>query len=499
MPQTKQHDFIHGEAEGERHDLPRIPSRPFDFFIWLDNEELDAYVESLATKIDDASPDRKARPIETQKKFIFSIKLILLNLLAAEKSTLRTLQAIPLRNDEGFNANTRYRQKRISYRSFIPAYEGLVTLRLVKVITKGHFDKDRKRGKVTRIEATHRLKERIKILFPQEVVYFTRHPDEENIRLRNTKKTKPIEYVDTDYTITARNNLEIINTCLNQHWYDLRLSNEEFDAMYQEMAERHKKDRKKHVSIRFSDRSLYRVFNNGDIPDGENFKQGGRFYGGWWEGIPSKYRQKITIDDKPTVEVDYSGYHPRMLYAQERLQMEDRDVYLPDGLKEEWRDFGKLAFTKLLNGKKLLKEPNDYEADTIGMTWKELLARMEQYHEPISKYFRTGYGLDLQRKDSDIAEAILLKFAKRNIPCLPVHDSFIVHHAHADELKTIMEQEYAKVFEQGISTKIDNGFQLFTNEYTGQSEVMDDIDTIIKNDNDEQYSRRFYQWLENKE
>ena len=269
--------------------------------------------------------------------------------------------------------------------------------------------------------------------------------------------------------------------------------------MYQEMVERHKKDRKKPASIRFSDRSLYRVFNNGDIPDGEHFKQGGRFYGGWWEGIPSKYRPKIMIDDKPTVEIDYSGYHPRMLYAQEGLQLEDRDVYLPDGLKEKWRDFGKLAFTKLLNGKAMLKEPDDYDAEAVGMAWKELLARMEQYHEPISKHFRTGYGLDLQRKDSDIAEAILLDFAKRNIPCLPVHDSFIVHHAYADELKIIMEQEYARVFEQCIPTKFDDGFQLFTDEYTGQGKAMSDIDVIIKKDNDEQYNRRFYQWLENKE
>lgn len=499
MPQTKQQDFIHNETEDERHDLPRIPSRPFDFFLWLDNEKLDAYAEALATQIDDASPDRKARPIDTQAKFIFSIKLIVLNLLAAEKSTLRTLQAIPLRNDEGFNANTRYRQKRVSYRSFIPAYEGLVTLNLVNVATKGHYDKNKKRGKNTRIEATHRLKEQLNHLFPQEVVYFTRHPEEENIRLRDTKKTKLMEYEDTDYTIAARNNLEVINTCLNRHWYDLRLSNEEFNAMYQEMVERHKKDRKKPASIRFSDRSLYRVFNNGDIPDGEHFKQGGRFYGGWWEGIPSKYRPKIMIDDKPTVEIDYSGYHPRMLYAQEGLQLEDRDVYLPDGLKEKWRDFGKLAFTKLLNGKAMLKEPDDYDAEAVGMAWKELLARMEQYHEPISKYFRTGYGLDLQRKDSDIAEAILLDFAKRNIPCLPVHDSFIVHHAYADELKIIMEQEYARVFEQCIPTKFDDGFQLFTDEYTGQGKAMSDIDVIIKKDNDEQYNRRFYQWLENKE
>ena len=52
-----------------------------------------------------------------------------------------------------------------------------------------------------------------------------------------------------------------------------------------------------------------RIFNNG------SFDEGGRFYGGWWQSIPREFRKHITINHKPTEEVDYSGHHLRILYA----------------------------------------------------------------------------------------------------------------------------------------------------------------------------------------
>jgi len=495
MLTPEQKESIDRAAKREPHNLSFRPSRPFDFFLWIEHQELDAYVGELAAQIE-ANGARRKRDDATQAKFLFSIKLILLNLLATEKATLKILQAIPRQNNV-FSANSRYSQKHVAYRPFTDAYDGLLDLKLATIVIKG-FHPDIGQGQVTRIEATHKLKKKLNALFPQEVVYFSRHPDEETIKLRNKSK-KLMEYEDTSYTREARDNLRTINACLNRHWYDLRLSEAEFNAMYADIVRRHKKSPKKPVSIRFSSRSLYRIYNNGDIADGENFKQGGRFYGGWWEAIPSKYRKKIMIDDKPTVEIDYSGYHPRMLYALEGIDIGNRDPYLPNGLKEEWRDFGKLAFTKLLNGKKRLDEPDDYDDKAVGISWKELLTAMENHHTAIAKYFRTGYGLDLQRKDSDIAERIILDFAKRGIACLPVHDSFIVHHAYAEELDSMMKREYGLVFEQGINTKIDNGFKLFTEEYTEQGESSYDLEHVLTKEQESQYQRRMNLWWQNTE
>jgi hypothetical protein len=63
------------------------------------------------------------------------------------------------------------------------------------------------------------------------------------------------------------------------------------------------------------------------IFSGGSWKSGGRFYGGWWQRLPGKWRQRIRIiDDEPIVELDYSGLHIIMLYAIEGI--------------DYWKEFG---------------------------------------------------------------------------------------------------------------------------------------------------------------
>ena len=50
-----------------------------------------------------------------------------------------------------------------------------------------------------------------------------------------------------------------------------------------------------------------------------SWKQGGRFYGGWWQRIPAEYRPQIRINNTPTTEIDYSAHHPVLLYAQKGI------------------------------------------------------------------------------------------------------------------------------------------------------------------------------------
>lgn len=101
--------------------------------------------------------------------------------------------------------------------------------------------------------------------------------------------------------------------------------------------------------------------------------------------------------------------------------MGQRDPYVIAGIEND-RDLSKKAFTKLLNGQKQLRKPEAFDEEKIGMNWKEFLIAMEKYHTPIKEFFRTGYGQELQRKDADIAEKILLHFANRDTACLPLHD-----------------------------------------------------------------------------
>ena len=46
-------------------------------------------------------------------------------------------------------------------------------------------------------------------------------------------------------------------------------------------------------------------------------------------------------------------------------------------------------------------KPNGFQ------TWKEHVIHLQSQHEPIKKYFFTGYGLKLQKIDSNLAEQVL--------------------------------------------------------------------------------------------
>ena len=60
-------------------------------------------------------------------------------------------------------------------------------------------------------------------------------------------------------------------------------------------------------------------------------------------------------------------------------------------------------------------------------------------------------GNRLQFKDSQLAEQIMLHFAKRDVPVLPVHDSFIITRGLYSELVNVMHDEFEKMFNVPIN------------------------------------------------
>ena len=76
-------------------------------------------------------------------------------------------------------------------------------------------------------------------------------------------------------------------------------------------------------------------------------------------------------------------------------------------------------------------------------------------HVGISDYFFSNHGNKLQYYDSQIAEQILVHFAKQGIPCLPIHDSFIIDFRYAVNLQLKMKEIYKKDFGLYIDIKVD--------------------------------------------
>ena len=84
--------------------------------------------------------------------------------------------------------------------------------------------------------------------------------------------------------------------------------------------------------------TMTRIFNNG------SYNEGGRFYC-QLQNLPKKQRNNLRFDSEPTIEIDFSGMHPHLLY---HLQGDDfrGDPYEIEGFD---RDAVKVAFNTLIN------------------------------------------------------------------------------------------------------------------------------------------------------
>ncbi|UCF84273.1 MAG: hypothetical protein JSV50_01165 [Desulfobacteraceae bacterium] len=192
---------------------------------------------------------------------------------------------------------------------------------------------------------------------------------------------------------------------------------------------------------------LHRVFNN------ESFKLGGRFYGAFHLELPKELRSHIEINNEPTVELDFSALHIRMLYHLEGIDYR-QDPYTAVCDSEEERKIYKLVQLIAINSeseKKAVKairdqlRKNDIIFDLSNKSILRCLGKFRKFHYPIAKYLNTGVGLKLQNLDSRIADIILKAMTSNEIPCLPVHDSYIVRETDMNFLLEVMKKSYERI------------------------------------------------------
>lgn len=201
--------------------------------------------------------------------------------------------------------------------------------------------------------------------------------------------------------------------------------------------------------------ALYRVFNDGTAEQAA-FDKGGRLVGAWWINAPKEVRAHITIDGEPTVELDYSACHPRMLYHELGLEAPDDPYDIPEIADLErhsqlktghYRPAVKWLTQVLLNGRgrpDLVPVPERISIPP-GIPVRDLAAMIERHHAPVAASFQTRAGLRLMKIESDIALSIIAKAIKKGRIVLPVHDSFIATTTFCENLRIMMKEEYKEV------------------------------------------------------
>jgi len=279
--------------------------------------------------------------------------------------------------------------------------------------------------------------------------------------------------------------LRSINQMLERTSIDLFINDHEVEELNDRMSDNAEADPFQHFKLDLTQRYLKRVFNNSSL------EQGGRFYGAWWQSIPSEYRSLISLNGDYVVELDYSTIHMHLLYALSKATCPLEDHYIFGRLTKDFRSQTKKMMNILINAKSedsAIKAAKDQELFKAGMpegidTIEAYVEEIYSYHDPIKKYFGTGYGVHLQFLDSQIALRVMQRMYPK--PCLPVHDSFVVRSRQEKKLNKVMNEEFTAV------TSVKAGIKSESLELTADRKII--IDEMI-DDELSDYSLRLSNW-----
>ena len=428
----------------------------------------------------DAKLKKQRRAASSVAKFHLSTGWLCRKLLASYSAS--PTAGMRISKDRNRYTKGRYVPDGITYDITIDGVLALLELDgFVREVRGGRYDRTKGEGDQTRIAATAKMVDWFAAdpaLIPKAlvgcedtdpvVVQVTTKRKGKNKKGKGvTFKTKTLKkYTDDANTNQMRDNLNLINDCLKRHWSDLYLSDEDWAELQRSLVGNKKYD---HTPIQLHRQTVRRIFNS------TSFDIGGRFYGGWWQNIPSGYRGLITIDGKRTTEFDYGRLHPTMLYAQKGLTLAE-DAY-DVGIGREHRDVIKQLFNAMVQMKEPQdRPPRDMKFRQTGKTWKQLRDLILEKHEPIKNKFFCGMGNKLQYEDSQIAEKVMLHFAKQDIAILPVHDSFVIQRSLKPELVEVMSKAFTVFYDVPID--INDGAKFLAMDIGLPDEVQ--ADAIVK-------------------
>lgn len=217
-----------------------------------------------------------------------------------------------------------------------------------------------------------------------------------------------------------------------------------------------------------------RVFNN-------DFGHGGRFYRADVLRLPHSEgrlgRYDITINGNPVVEIDYGNLHFRIAAIREHIDLNGvaSDVYMGILEQEEKTDSNraivKLAVNIMFNSldddkaiSAIQKEINfkfNGKQDLTLKTGTEVFKRVKSAYPQFDNVFCNGdgYGSVLQNYDSELAACVLDVMSGKNIPCLPIHDSFIVERQYQRVLEEAMGECFRKLFQVDVPVPVGVGYR----------------------------------------
>lgn len=429
-------------------------SRHIQLDIYSDAPEFEKMVNDLYSLL---------KPKGHKNRAIEHLNIVLCNLYLQVKTFEGKNLTYHRNKNKYFNNESRYNPNHISRDILVKIVDSIYGKDFI-LHKKGYYNSFTKQGRVSRMKATEDL-ERLFDSYDLDLSMIRSHPNREPLILKGSKDEKTgyadlEKYDDTEKTIEIR---EVLNN------YNNLLSKSQIGVL--EGKEIIKKDGTK---PNLYDKFVKRIFNN------NNFGLGGRFYCGWWQNVKSSQRDFISIDGKETVELDYSAIH---IYIAASLEGDEVGEYPYqiniENIPEINQDIDAKTIKKLAKSATLIalncnNKEQSYKAirmeyfselgydktqeifpnKTKNKIIESIIAEVIKINPFIEKYISSGKGLELQYKDSQIAEYIIKKFTDMGKVVLCYHDGFRVKAEDESLLKQTMLEAYIKII-KGTPPKVE--------------------------------------------
>ena len=440
-------------------EINRRHSRPLDVHRWSDHPEATKLRDTIwnqcfKEKFLIGGKGNKAKS-EPKKQF----KILLLDLYVAWLDDPELSIGVGM-SKSAFKTNHRYNALFISSK-------------IIDIINHAHaaglIDKktgSEQSGKTTRIRASALL---VTFFEQADLSLFDmtqEYPNKEVIVLskhdfiEEKKKRIEVDYLDTDLeSIPAmRQQLHDYNALIWRCHVDIPTLEEPLvEQSYWDKKAQETKIRR--VRLTQDNKFVRRIFYRAD------WNLGGRFHGGWWQNINSDLRKQIYINDRSTVEQDYSGLHVNLLYGLKGIQPPLEDHYqvehlLLDFSVKEQRKIVKGVVLNAINANstksayaayRQQQETGLREKSLKDKELKILLEAFKKKHPNIEEALCSDKGVELMHMDGRITAKVIKHFTNKGIPILSVHDSYITQNQYSGELRKVMNE---------VVTEELNGFKI---------------------------------------
>ena len=417
-------------------------SRPLDVHRWSDHPEVKEVVGAVwATHFLDMERTASAPGPRPKTSFKHQLRVLILDLYVAWLEDPRLSIGVAM-SANYWDTTSRYNALSIS-KQIIPLVKRLEEVGLIDLAKGSYGGPYATTNRTTRIRASRVLQEQFMALtVKRDDIY--RIEAEECIILKDGLAigdgTKVHDYKDDEHTNRMREELQAYNRVLADSFIDLPSLEEavvqrtdQYGRVLKQALDHH------HHFVR-------RIFSRG------SWELNGRFYGAWWQLIPSALRKGIYINDTPTVEVDFKGLHVSILSAEQGVEVLG-DPYTLDGVvlpgvpAELQRAVVKQLVLTALNAKdrksafQSFREgwpANHYGKGLSNEELSFLLDAFTAQHPHLKDQVCADQGIRLMNVDARIAELVHRHFTAQGVPVLSVHDSFIIDYTRVGELKQVM-------------------------------------------------------------